>query len=86
MSRFAMTKASFQRGQKLDSATQKARSRGLSLGLDRSRVGGELLAEGELDDRLLPLASEEGQSTAKNQCREIEQVPHDAQDSARCTG
>jgi hypothetical protein len=34
----------------------------------RSRlgVGGELLAKGQLDDCLLPAASEEGQNTAKH--------------------
>jgi hypothetical protein len=28
-------------------------------------VGGELLAKGQLDDRLLPASSEEGQNAAK---------------------
>jgi hypothetical protein len=32
----------------------------------RLGVGGELLAKGKLDDRLLPTTSEEGQNTEKN--------------------
>ena len=44
----------------------------------RSRlgVGRELLAQGQLDDRLLIAASEEGESTAKKDRREIEQSLH----------
>jgi hypothetical protein len=54
----------------------------------RSRLGvrRELLAPGKLDDRLLPVASEEGERTAKKQHREVEQSPHGGRDSARCSG
>ena len=45
-------------------------------------IGGELLAKGELDDRLLIAASEEGESTAKEHRREIEQSLHRERDAA----
>ena len=46
-------------------------------------VGGELLTEGEFDDRLLASASKESRNTAKGDRREFEQVPHSEMHSAR---
>ena len=44
---------------------------------------GELLTEGEFDDRLLASASKESRNTAKGDRREFEQVPHSEMHSAR---
>jgi len=60
-----MTTTSFQPGQNRNSATQKTRSSGVSLGFDRFWIRCELLAQGQLDNRLLPAASEEDQNAAK---------------------
>ncbi len=43
---------------------------------------GELLTEGEFDERLVASASKECQNTAKGDRREFEQVPHGEEHSA----
>ena len=47
---------------------------------------GELLTEGEFDERLLASASKESRNTAKGDRREFEQVPHREAHSARRHG
>ena len=46
-------------------STPAARLAGRVGPVARLGVGGELLAQGKLDDRLLPATSEEGQDTAE---------------------
>ena len=48
----------------------------------RLGVGCELLPQGQLDDRLLIAASEEGENRAKEHRREIEQSLHRERDAA----
>ena len=78
-----MTRTSFHRGQSRNSATQKARSSGVSFGL-RSRlgVGCELLPQGQFDDCLLIAASEEGERRATEYSHEIEQSLNRERDAA----
>jgi len=64
----------FHRDHMRDRATQKARSRGLTRGSSTPvGVGGELLAQDQLDDRLLALAAEEGGEDSKDEQRVGEQ-------------
>ncbi len=62
-----MTRAAVHCGQIGDRATQKARSRGLSRGRALVGVGGELLAQDQLNDRLFALAAEKGGEDSKDE-------------------
>ena len=55
-------------------------------GQDACFERGELLTEGEFEDRLLASVSEKGRNTAKEDRREFEEIPHDEARSApgRC--
>jgi hypothetical protein len=79
-----MTRTPFHPDQVRDSRTQKPRSveviRGATTLLGERR---ELLAEGELDDRLLASASEEGRDASKGDRDESEQLPHSEAHSER---
>lgn len=72
-----MTRTSFHSGQTRDNRPQKFRS------ARAIRERRQLLAEGELDGRLLASASEEGRNTSKGDGDESEQLRHSDAHSER---
>jgi len=77
------------RGSRVRGAAQACRVAPSGRQSEKLNNGGEFRVfdrDSQLDDRLVPATSEEGQNTAKQSRREAQQSLHSARDSARCRG